>query len=137
MMTFFNVYAQAGFGNDRGIYPKEALIDYFRVYKKDEPSKASSMVLNNGESPNFIKVPSTGSNSVQMTATVLDQFDTAYTALVQVKWKLSQTIDGFTPTTSASATLSGVSIDTNTGGVITVNSGASTNQNIFCNSICQ
>ncbi len=130
MMTFFNVYAQAGFGNDRGIYPKEALIDYFRVYKKDEPSKTSSIVLNNGESPNFIKVPSAGSNSVQMTATVLDQFDTAYTAPVQVKWKLSQTIDGFTPTTSASATLSGVSIDGNTG-VITVNSGASTNQNIF------
>lgn len=128
MMTYFNVYAEGGMGDDRGIYPKEAIIDYFRVYKKDEAAKATSIALNGGESPNYIKVPDTGSNQVPMTAVVLDQFDVPFTANVQ--WKLSTTIDGFTPVTSSSANLTGVTINQNTG-VVTVDSSASLNQDVF------
>lgn len=41
MMTFFSMYAGAeGYwtGKDNGVYPKDWFIDYFRVYKKDEPA---------------------------------------------------------------------------------------------------
>lgn len=128
MMTFLSTYATGGMGEDRGIYPKDTLIDYFRIYKKKEAPKASSIVLNNYATPDFLRVPETGSNAVPMAATVLDQFDNPISATVQ--WKLSETIDGFTPTISNSAALKGVSIHPKTG-VITVQAGADLTQDVF------
>lgn len=62
-----------------------------------------------------------------MTAAVLDQFDNRISA--DIKWKLSETIDGFTPTSSPSAEIKGVSVDEN--GVLTVTSDADESENIF------
>lgn len=128
MMTFLSTYATGGMGEDRGIYPKDTYIDYFRIYKRDEAAKPSSVVLNNYATPDFIQVPEQGSNTVAMKAAVLDQFDKPIEA--QVKWKLSETIDGFTPTTAKDADLKGVSIDPKTGAV-TVTSDADVTQDVF------
>lgn len=128
MMTFISTYATGGLGGDRGIYPKDTYIDYFRVYKKKEAPKPSSIMLNNYQSPDFAYVPESGVNTVQMTATVLDQFDKPIDA--DVNWKLSSSVDGFNPAEEASADLNGVSIDPRTG-VLTVKAGADIKQDVF------
>lgn len=128
MMTFLSTYATGGMGEDRGIYPKDAYIDYFRVYKKNEAPRPSSVVLNNYTTTDYIRVPDKGSTTVDMTAAALDQFDKPIAA--QIQWKLSETIDGFTPTTSNAAVLKGVSVNPQTG-ALTVTEGAAVDQNIF------
>ncbi len=132
MMTFFSVYPghvnMAGYGKDRGVFPKEAMIDYFRVYKKDEPEKPLTIVLNNYKTPDFIKVIETGCTTLKMKAQVLDQFDQPFDA--NVRWKFSNTIDGFTPETSTDPLLHKVSINEHTG-IITVEAGARLNQDLF------
>lgn len=128
MMTFLSTYATGGMGTDRGIYPKDTYIDYFRIYKKDEAAKPSSVVLNDYATPDYIYVPEQGSNTVQMSAVALDQFDQPIDAVIQ--WKLSDTIDGFTPTKTESAVLKGVAINPQTGAV-TVSSDADLTQDVF------
>lgn len=128
MMTFLSTYATGGMGEDRGIYPKDTYIDYFRIYKKDEAAKPTSVVLNDYATPDYIRVPVQGANSVPMKATVLDQFDRPIDA--KIKWKLSETIDGFTPATAKAADLKGVSIQPDTG-TITVTADADLSQDVF------
>lgn len=128
MMTFLSTYATGGLGGDRGIYPKDTYIDYFRIYKKNEARKPTTIILNGNQSPDFLYVPAEGESKVQMHADVLNQYDEIMDA--EVKWKLSETIDGFTPTSSPSAKLMGVSIDEKTG-LITVSAGADVSQDVF------
>lgn len=128
MMTFLTTYATGGMGADRNIYPKDTYIDYFRVYKKREAAKPTNVILNNGSSPDFALVPEQGTSQVQMTAQVTDQFDRAITA--QVRWKLSETVDGFTPASTPSAQVQGVTIDENTG-LLTVDSAAQEGADVF------
>ena len=129
MMTFFTTYAAGGMGSDRGIYPKDTYIDYFRVYKKTEAPRATNVVLNNGNMPDFIRVPDSGSSTVQLTAQATDQFDQPIQA--QIKWKLSETVDGFLRGEhSAPAQVPGVTIDENTG-LITVDSTAREGADLF------
>lgn len=133
MMTIFSLYpgkldGSAGMGVDRGIYPKDAVIDYFRVYKKDEAPRATSVVLNGYDSPSYLRVPESGAASYPMTAQVLDQFDQPFEA--GVTWRFSKDVQGYNPTTAAAVRPSGVSIDPATG-VITVQAGAAVNQDLF------
>lgn len=130
MMTFLSTYATGGMGADRGIYPKDTYIDYFRVYKRNEASKATNIILNNYATPAFVKVPNEGGADeiLQMTAQITDQFDKPIDGAV--KWRLSETIDGFTPTTSAAVEIPNVSIDENTG-KITVKAGAPVAKDMF------
>ncbi len=128
MMTIFSVYATGGMGEDHNIYPKDTYIDYFRVYKKEEPSKASNVIVNGGQTPDCLLVPQTGPWTKQMTAQVTDQFDRPVSAAV--KWKLSETIDGENPTSTPSASLKGVTIDPETG-LLTVSAGADLEQDVF------
>lgn len=129
MMTFFTTYASGGMGADRNIYPKDAYIDYFRVYKKTGAPKATNVVLNDGNMPDFFRIPDSGSSTVQLTAQVTDQFDQPMDA--PVKWKLSRTVDGFlTGENSAPAQVQGVTIDENTGAV-TVDASAREGADVF------
>ncbi len=129
MMTFFTTYATGGMGEDRGIYPKDAYIDYFRVYKKTEAPKATNVILNNGNMPDFFRIPDSGSSTVQLTAQATDQFDEPIQA--EIKWKLSETVDGFLRGEhSAPAQVQGVTIDENTG-LITVDSSAREGADVF------
>lgn len=129
MMTFFTTYATGGMGKDRNIYPKDAYIDYFRVYKKTEAPRATNVVLNGGSMPDFFRIPDGGSGTVQLTAQATDQFDQPIQA--EVKWKFSQTIDGFlTGEKSEPAQVQGVTIDENTG-LVTVDSTAREGADVF------
>lgn len=128
MMTIFSVYATGGMGEDAGIYPKDTYIDYFRVYKKNEPAKASSIIVNGGETADCLFVPASGSWTKQMTAAVTDQFDR--TIAGTVKWKLSETVDGEAPASTPSAERKGVAIDPATG-LLTVSAGVDLDQDIF------
>lgn len=129
MMTFFTTYASGGMGTDRNIYPKDAYIDYFRVYKKTEAPKATNVVLNGGNMPDFFRIPDSGSSTVQLTAQVTDQFDQPMDT--PVKWKLSRTVDGFlTGENSDPAQVQGVTIDENTGAV-TVDASAREGTDVF------
>ena len=100
MMTLFSVYAgrskqQSGdYGFDRGIYPKNAQIDYFRIYKQKGTATPNSLVLTNQQ--DAINVPTIGESTVQMHATVLDQFEQelALTGNQKVKWCFSKDIGG-------------------------------------------
>lgn len=130
MMTFLSTYATGGMGEDRGIYPKDTYIDYFRVYKKNEESKPTNIILNNYSTPAFLKVPAPGATDelLEMTAQITDQFDKPLEG--KVKWRFSKTIDGFTPTTSELVEIPGVSIDENTG-KITVKADAPVSTDVF------
>ena len=128
MMTIFSVYATGGMGEDAGIYPKDTYIDYFRVYKKNEPAKASSIIINGGETADSLLVPASGSWTKQMKAEIIDQFDQPVAGTV--KWKLSETVDGAVPTSTPSVERKGVAIDPVTG-LLTISAGADLNQDIF------
>lgn len=109
MMTFLTLYATGGLGEDRGIYPKEAFIDYIRVYKRtDTADKPMSVQLDMTTVPDCVYVPREGSNQVRLNAYVLDGMDRR--TGTDVKWRLSETIDGFAPATSPAYEKAGVSI---------------------------
>ena len=109
MMTFLTLYATGGLGEDRGIYPKEAFIDYIRVYKRtDTADKPMSVQLDMTTVPDCVYVPREGSNQVRLNAYVLDGMDRR--TGTDVKWRLSETIDGFAPATSLAYEKAGVSI---------------------------
>lgn len=130
MMTFLTLYATGGLGADRGIYPKEAYIDYFRIYKKSaDAAKASSVRMDREAMPDYVRVPSHGqqAQSVQLRADVLDQMDRVTTG--DLKWRLSATIDGFTPTLSPQIEVRGVTLGSD--GLLTVNANASAGQDLF------
>lgn len=130
MMTFFSTYATGGMGKDRGIYPKDTYFEYFRVYKKNEPSRATSIVLNGYHTPDFLRVPEKGEAAIPMAATVLDQFDRELEGQ-PVKWRLSKTIDGFAPSrTENTAELPGVFMDEATG-VLTITAEAIPGTDVF------
>jgi hypothetical protein len=106
MMTFLSVYAgktdetQGGYGYDHGYWPKEAMIDYLRIYKKDEAPKPNSVVLNKGLNTawDYFPVKDT-EGKYRLTAQVLDQYDRPY-ALKQgesLKWRFSSDIGGISP----------------------------------------
>jgi hypothetical protein len=122
-----------GFGDDRGIYPKDAVVDYLRIYKKrDTPKPYSVQII---KAPYNFKVPSSGTSTFTMKARVLDQYDREITSeLSNIRWKFSNTVSGpqRSPGSSdwTSPTPSGVSINATTG-VVTVNSNAPENQNIY------
>lgn len=128
MMTIFSVYAQGGMGDDRGIYPKDTYIDYFRVYKQDKAPRPTSVALNGGATPDFVAIPETGSSTVKLQAQVLDQFDQANTA--KVKWRLSETVAGTNPQSSAVVQVPGVTIQEDTG-VLTIQSSVKEDADIF------
>jgi len=128
MMTIFSVYAEGGMGKDRGIYPKTAYIDYFRVYKRDKAPRAGGIVLNRQAMPDYVQILESGVSSVRLGAQVLDQFDKPFAATV--KWKFSETIDGFAPESSTPALPPGVSLDENTG-LLEVHSYAKVGQDLF------
>lgn len=128
MMTIFSVYATGGMGEDQNIYPKDTYIDYFRIYKKQEPAKASSVVVNGGQTPDCLLVPEDGIWTRQMTAQVIDQFDKPIAGTV--KWTLSETVDGEQPASTPSAAPEGVTVDPDTG-LLTVSAGADLEQDIF------
>ncbi len=110
MMTFLTLYATGGLGEDRGIYPKEAFIDYLRVYKrKDMADKPSSVQLDMTSVPDCVYVPQQGESRINLKASVLDGMDKVMKDK-QVKWRLSQTIDGFDPASSAPYEKQGVSL---------------------------
>jgi hypothetical protein len=121
------------FGRDRGIYPKDVVIDYFRIYKKDEPSSPHSIEIT--MSPYYFQVPSNGTKTFQMQAKVLDQFDKPMPdEAANIKWKLSKSVAGpqrylFGADWSSPA-LTGVSINPDTG-LVTVSSGAGLSQDVY------
>lgn len=90
-------------------YPKEAFIDYIRVYKRtDTADKPMSVQLDMTTVPDCVYVPREGSNQVRLNAYVLDGMDRR--TGTDVKWRLSETIDGFAPATSPAYEKAGVSI---------------------------
>ncbi|MDU5510856.1 glycoside hydrolase family 16 protein [Enterococcus gilvus] len=132
MMSLFSVYAgrskqQAGdYGYDRGIYPKNAQIDYFRIYKKNGQETPNSVVLDDKEA---IEVPLLGKKVVQMDAKILNQFEQEFqlTEQQKLKWCFSEDIGGVK---GRKNNLDRVAIDEATG-VITVEAGASLTQDLF------
>ena len=124
MMTFLTLYATGGLGEDRGIYPKEAFIDYLRVYKRNgSADKPMSVQLDMTSVPDAVYVPQEGENEnvVKLNASVLDGMDRVM-AEGSVKWRLSETVDGFAPASSAAFERKGVSLSAD--GTLTVTSAA-------------
>ena len=124
MMTFLTLYATGGLGEDRGIYPKEAFIDYLRVYKRSgSADKPMSVQLDMTSVPDAVYVPQEGENEnvVKLNASVLDGMDRVM-AEGSVKWRLSETVDGFAPASSAAFEIKGVSLSAD--GTLTVTSAA-------------
>lgn len=156
MMTIFSLYAgrsiqeNGDMGWDRGIYPKDAYIDYFRVYKKDEPAKATSVVLNNYNTPYYFEIPASGSKQIPMSAVVLDQFDKEFQLEEgqELKWCFTKDIGGMGGSVNSAADTGkddekdisifagdivnpeGVSINEDTG-VVTIQSDAKLKQDLF------
>ena len=117
MMTFLTLYATGGLGEDRGIYPKEAFIDYIRVYKRTETAgNPMSVQLDMTTVPDAVYVPEEGKTQVNLRAYLLDGMDRLWGT--DVKWRLSETVDGFTPATSPAFEREGVTITSD--GVLTV-----------------
>jgi hypothetical protein len=101
MLHIFSLYmgktkywsGEGGMGPDRGIYPKEALIDYFRVWKKDEPPSPHSIQIY--DAPYYFKKPASGSAVYRMRCRLLDQFDVEIAPTGNgVKWGFSENISG-------------------------------------------
>lgn len=131
MMTFLTLYATGGLGEDRGIYPKEAYIDYFRIYKKtDTVDRATSVRMDKTAVPDYVRVPEIGENptQIQLRADVLDGFDRVIDG-GNLKWRLSATIDGFTPTVSAEVMLRGATLRAD--GLLTIDATARDGQDVF------
>jgi hypothetical protein len=102
MLHIFSLYfgkstyyaGDAGLGPDRGIYPKEVLVDYFRVWKIDEaPQPTSEQIY---DAPYYIMKDS-NTQTYQMKYRLLDQFDNEITdpaTLAKMKWGFSNSISG-------------------------------------------
>ncbi|MDQ0973591.1 hypothetical protein QFZ31_003469 [Neobacillus niacini] len=116
MMTFLGLYPQGGMGKANKIFPKEFTIDYFRIYKKDEPVKANDIIFDKSEMPHSIEKP-TGSikKTFQLKAIVLDQFDKPLRD-VPLFWQFSDFISG-----EKSKEIPGASIDKETGKITITN----------------
>ena len=129
-----NLRVGDGFGDDRGIYPKDAVVDYLRIYKKrEETSKPYSVQII--KAPYNFKVPASGSAKFTMKARVLDQNDREMPdEQDNIRWKFSQTVAG--PQRSPRVDdwsipiRDGVSINATTGEV-TVTSSAPVTQDIY------
>ena len=138
MLQIFSLYlgksnrSLGTFGTDRGIYPKDVVVDYFRIYKQDTAPSPHSIQIT--MSPYYFQVPGSGSKTFQMQAKVLDQFDQEMPAeAANIKWKLSKSVAGpqrylFSPDWSTPS-LNGVGI-TDTG-VVTINSNAGLGQDVY------
>ncbi|GIN74638.1 hypothetical protein J14TS2_51130 [Bacillus sp. J14TS2] len=113
MMTFLGLYPQGGMGKANRIFPKEFIIDYFRVYKKDEPLRANDIRFEKEGLRYCIKRPE-GQEfvSFKLQATVLDQFDEPY-ADNSLVWQFSETISG-----DCAKNISGARMDTKTGEIV-------------------
>lgn len=97
MMTLISLYGgspdgSCGLGTDRGIYPKEAIIDYFRVYKKRELPKPSTVVIKSFERISFLRIPRNGTKTYDLKAKVYSQFHKQMNH--KVTWELSENIQG-------------------------------------------
>jgi hypothetical protein len=133
MLTILSLYAgnreqnPGAFGWDRGIYPKETLIDYFRIYKKDEPPRPNAVVIS--RSPYYFERPASGTNTAQMKAETVDQFDQpiALKPGQTLRWRFSEDIGG---SEARYAELTGVTVNPETG-LVTVDASAPLNQDIF------
>ena len=133
MMTLISLYGgtkdgSCGMGVDRGIYPKDAVIDYFRVYKRIAPPRPASVVLNAGRTPSYLRIPESGTSAYPMSAQVLSQFDLPMTA--EISWQLSADIHGTQALSCAQMAEIGVTIDA-ANGTIVVSAAAKTNTELF------
>lgn len=138
MMTLFSVYGGCkgggiGMGPDRGIYPKEVLIDYFRVYKKDAPPKVSSIVIDPERPVKCLRIPESGHQGYQMTAQVQDQFDRPMEE-ERVHWYLAKDISGAQPLSEREMKAASVSMNRETG-VIFVGTDAAEGTELFVTAI--
>ncbi len=138
MMTLFSVYGGSrdeaiGLGPDRGIYPKEVLIDYFRVYKRDEAPKVTNLTIHSENSGKCLKIPASGKSVSAMTAQVLDQFDKPMPG-ERVTWHLSKDISGAEFLSEADMAQLHLSIDRETG-VITVDENAAEGTEVFVSAV--
>lgn len=113
MMTFLGLYPQGGMGKANRIFPKEFIIDYFRVYKKDEPFKPNDIRFEKDGPRYCVKRPE-GQDSVsfKLKAVVLDQFDQPFTATPLI-WQFSETISG-----DYAKEIPGAKIDAETGEIV-------------------
>src|SRR5690625_4844858 len=111
MMTILGVYAQGGMGRANKIFPKEFVIDYFRIYKKDEPERPNDIRFHEDELVHTIQKPNIGNEKkFQWTATVLDSFDRPIQR--PLIWSFSECISG-----DNARDVTGATIDPETGEV--------------------
>lgn len=130
MMTLFSVYGgvrgkKYGYGTDRGIYPKEVLIDYFRIWKRDIPKKPCSVRFSEWAHPEYLHIPEKGRS---LACEVYSETDELLDDLV-VTWSLSSDIGG-----RESAIVKGASIDPKSG-VISVSEDAKEDTDIFVSAL--
>jgi hypothetical protein len=157
MLTYLGLYAGRttegeGYGNDHGYWPKEAVIDYFRIYKKKEAPRPNSIVLNvrRGTAWDYFQIPDTGTNLVQLSAKVLDQYDRPFdyeAAGLSIKWRFSNDVGGSAPLIGgvnhlvgagsvtypddwSSTQMAGVALNPDTG-MLAVSADAAVDQDIF------
>lgn len=138
MMTLFSVYGGSreetiGLGPDRGIYPKEALIDYFRVYKREEAPKVTNIAINTESPRKYLKIPAFGRSASAMTAQVLDQFDKLMPKEL-VSWHLSKDISGEEFLSESDIEQLYISIDRETG-MLTVDENAAEGTEVFVSAV--
>ncbi|GAB2557959.1 hypothetical protein GCM10026983_26480 [Gracilibacillus alcaliphilus] len=92
MMTFLGVYAQGGMGKANNIFPKEFVIGYFRVYKKDAPPVPNDIQFDCKY--HAVKKPTASTNTTfSITANVFDQFDQPLEN-IPLLWQFSESISG-------------------------------------------
>ncbi|MBW8351392.1 glycoside hydrolase family 16 protein [Bacillus sp. IITD106] len=107
MMTFLGLYPQGGMGKANKIFPKEFVIDYFRVYKKDEPPRPNDIRFEQAYRPHAGKKPvGLDQTKCQLYATVLDQFDQPLED-VPLIWQFSESISGEKAKTTPGALIDG------------------------------
>lgn len=120
MMTLFSVYGgcrsfACGMGPDRGIYPKESLIDYFRIYKRDERARPCSVAWERYGMPENIRIPDEEKTECALKAVLLDQFDHPIEG--RLRWRLSTDVSGRDPLSKEEMQRNGVTIDAETGAI--------------------
>ncbi len=124
MLTILSVYLGRndegdGYGHDHGYWPKEAIFDYFRIYKKKDPVPTSIVIngLKDAEGKSVEGRHNTSwdyfqqGSTVNLSATVLDQFGKPYDISgnpnLSIKWRFSDDIGGSKPLASGSVNLVG------------------------------
>jgi|GEM_PF-1401159 len=164
MLTILSIYLGRngegdGYGHDHGYWPKEAMFDYFRIYKKKDPVP-TSIVINGLQ--DAVGNPVEGrhntswdyfqqGSTVNLSATVLDQFGEPYDISgnpdLSIKWRFSDDIGGSKALSGGSVALvggasvtypagysatamNGLTLNPDTG-VLTVAADAAMNQDIF------